>query len=375
MTDGRTTIWAASLLAVSAACGPRAVYPGGGGTGGGTGGGDPTATFGASSTSGSSPDPTPPSPPTPPTTTGSSTGGPPEPPPLPDIPGDLPAVCENEIVEGRFLRPQIVLVLDQSSSMNLEFMFEGQLLTRWSTLVNVVHDVVTGFDDRADFGAELFPNLQGGCSVDDPITVPVAPKNAAGVLAGIPAAGATTNGSTPLGSGVSASLDHLAQIKDLAPQALILMADGGVSWFCPGPNSNDQTSSLIANAFTGGVSTYVVSIGAASLTSLEPFAQAGGVPKNDDEAVYFAEDGDILLATLEEIVATVIGCAVEIGQTPAYPELVEVTIDGAPFPRVGDCEAEDGWMYGDTFDTITLCGAACPALEESGIIDFHLSCP
>ena len=79
--------------------------------------------------------------------------------------------------------------------------------------------------------------------------------------------------------------------------------------------------------------------------------------------------------TLEDIVQQVLGCGVEIGQTPAHPELVEIMVDGTPYPRVQDCDGEDGWIYGDTFETLVLCNQACTDFEGSGIIDIHLVCP
>ena len=371
----RWSAWSPGAAVLTlAACGPSPGAVGSGGGGGTSSGGNastPTATDTATSTSG------------PFGTSGpvgsssSTTTGPTEPPPLPDIPGDLPTVCEDEVVEGRFLRPQIVFVLDQSSSMNIEWTFGGELMSRWGSLYETVQSVTTEFDERADFGAELFPGLGSGCAADNPITVPVAEKNAKAVLAGIPQADDTTAGSTPLGSGVKFALDHLASVVDLAPQVLILIADGGVTHSCPGPNAPSQVIANLEAAFADDIPTYVVAIDPDNSNpgQLEEFAQAGGVPKDEMEGFYRADDGDVLLETIGGIVQEVIGCAVEIGKTPAHPELVEVTIDGKFYPRIQDCDAESGWMYGDTFESLVLCNQACTDLEDSGIIDIALVCP
>ncbi len=56
---------------------------------------------------------------------------------------------------------------------------------------------------------------------------------------------------------------------------------------------------------------------------------------------------------------------------------VEIEIDGMKWPKVMDCNTEDGWMFTQPdLSEIQLCGAACQAFQDAGgALDATYGCP
>lgn len=278
--------------------------------------------------------------------------------------------------------PEIMFVLDKSGSMDFNmWLFNNVNTNRWDSLYQTVDAVLTQYEDKADFGAELYPtrNAVGGeCNADNPVTMAVAPLNRDEILGAIPQLGETVEGQTPMGFGVTHALDHLAAIKNTKRQAMILVADGGVTTSCNGPNTSAQIEALLAAAAAQELYTYVVGIDAdtASLVSqLNLLAVAGGQPLVGAEQFYNAQDGNALLTKMGEIVEGVLSCSVTLDPPPDFPDLTEVEIDGMIWPKVADCNTEDGWIYSNPFDEITLCGMACQELKDKGQVDISYQCP
>jgi hypothetical protein len=292
--------------------------------------------------------------------------------------------CEMLSFEAAAERPDVMLVLDKSGSMDFNYWdFMGMNLNRWDSLYLTVEAVVTQFDAQADFGTELFPYRdapfgQVACDPDNPITVPVAPMNGAAILAAIPQIGETVGGSTPMGGGISLAKAHLEAIASSKPQAMILVADGGVSTSCGSPNSVAEIVTMLEDMAAAGVPTYVVGIDANTqslVDQLNAFAEAGGQPLPGAEKFYNAQDGNALLADLGEIVEGVLSCTVPLDPEPVAPDTTVVNIDGMEWPQVTDCENEHGWIYSVEFSELTLCGNACQSLKDSGHVDITYHCP
>ena len=198
-------------------------------------------------------------------------------------------------------------------------------------------------------------------------------------------ASANIQGSTPLQSGVLSSIAHLDGLYDAdpvgtPPQALILIADGGIS--CD--RSHTATRDAIAAAATQAdnpMPTYVVGIDISAFDddAMNEYALAGGAPApGGGNSFYDTQSGDELAAALELIAGQLQTCTVVL-DPPPNPELVpymELQVDGVPYPQLDSCDGSDGWAFdGESGDTVVFCGAACDALRESGTVDATYGCP
>ncbi|HEY8375600.1 MAG TPA: vWA domain-containing protein [Nannocystis sp.] len=358
---------------------------------------DPTATStsggGSGTTIGDDPDPT--------GSTGAGSAG---------TSGD-PA-CTPAKVTHKPLRPNVVLVLDKSGSMVAPdggtWDHDGDPntpdVTRWWSLHAAVAEIVSEFELAIDFGAHLFPSVAAkgaynatSCPVDPEIDIPVAPANAAAILAGIPAADDDLlMGGTPMAAGVTVALDHLRSLDPKVPRAIMLVTDGAANCAVGAEppalfeSYDDSVHAIVGDAFAlEGIPTYVVGVGIADEVTPEgqdgtpdginPFeklnelAILGGKPKDHpDEKFYNTENGVELAAALKAITFDALSCIVPLDPPLVAPEGLAVEIDGEPIPQVAACDGGSGWTFTNPegpFDAIELCGSACMGLKLAGEAD------
>ena len=294
-------------------------------------------------------------------------------------PGDPDGGCQDTIVQAAAETPHILLVLDKSGSMtDAQWVFQNQLMSRWSSLYLIVESVLGQFDNQADFGASLYPNFDDGCNVEDPVDVPVAPQNGMMILDTLPPPNASFNGPTPLHNGIKVAKAHLEDIRiPDKPQAMILVADGGLSQHCPPITSLDEVEAMIADAWQAEVPTYVLGIDANTpelIDQLNGFAEAGGKALPGPEKFYNANDGDELLENVLEVVQGTLSCTVNLDETPPNPAFTKVLLDGEELPEIEDCEHEDGWYWSNPHTQITMCGTACEDFKATGTAEIKFVC-
>jgi hypothetical protein len=321
--------------------------------------------------------------------------------------------------------PNVVLVLDKSGSMvsdadaDADGVMDGywdhdadpstELMTRWRSLHRVVDSIVAGLDARIHFGAMLFPATDAtdqysaaACSVAATPEIPVAPMNAAAVLAGIPAADATDlHGATPATAGIEAAVAHLETLDPDVPRYLVLVTDGAANCSSDAATVPDllelydqHLPEVVADALASrAIPTYVVGIDirdelagvgadgmpeANTFAALHDVALAGGRPRPGPEAFYAAGNELELMDALSEIAGEVLTCVVPLDPVPLHPDFVTVEIDGESLERVADCESERGWDFVDPdgpYDALRLCGSACDLLVDIGTADVTYGCP
>ncbi|MFO7564898.1 MAG: vWA domain-containing protein [Enhygromyxa sp.] len=330
------------------------------------------------------------------------------------IPCQVPEVALATVV------PHVVLVLDKSGSM-IQNTWDHDAdpmtpeVTRWKSLHSVVSLVVNNFDDQFEFGAQLYPSTDAtneyndnACLVNSPLEVAVAPDNAAGVLLGIPI-GTSQNirGGTPAAAGMSSAIDHLLDIDDGDPAAIILVTDGAANCRTDAVDEFDLFETydpnllpIVADAYNDlQIPTYVVGIDISDQVTLvtgvnehppdgepdgiSPFAQlnelamAGGKPLGGLAEFYQTENEIELQAAIQAIVDDAASCTIYLDPVPPFPNLVEVVMDDQNLPQVDDCESEDGWAFTNPdgpYDSLELCGSWCDQVPQAETLKAEYYC-
>jgi len=317
-------------------------------------------------------------------------------------------VCEprDELHVLHGTAPSVLFVLDKSGSMNTKWDHDANVdtatISRWNSLYQVVQNLVTAVANDLNVGALLFPKVgastsgSGACALEASAPeVPVAPDNADALLAGIPPADtASLTGGTPTSAAITQSVEHLASMPAGSAKAIVLVTDGAAN--CKsgeiGENLNtvydDTLPTVVADAYANqGISTYVVGIDIVdtviSLPTVNPHdaltdvAIAGGVPQDGPEKFYNANSQMELEAALDAI-SWAIECTITLDAEVSFPGVVTVEVNGTPIGHVSDCASEDGWVFtADVapYNTIMLCGSACPAIGVTTEVDVHVECP
>ncbi len=342
-----------------------------------------------------------------------------------DTIAEPPDNCGEVDFELIAVPPNVVLVLDKSGSMvsDNDADDDGELdgfwdhdadpmtpvISRWNSLYNVVDFVVTNFDSQINFGGVLFPSTDAtnqysasACVVEEVPEIEVGANNGAAILAGIPAAlDIDLQGATPATAGIQTALDHLDTLDPTVPRFLILLTDGAANCSADFPAPPDlievydsNLPVLVGSAFTETeIPTFVVGIDiidaeiglgndgvplANTFVELNAVAEAGGRPKAGAEKFFNTANELELMAALSEIAGQVVSCIIPLDPAPLNPDFVEVEIGGMTIERVEDCASEDGWVYVNPqgpYDALELCGSACQAYVDNGLVDATYGCP
>lgn len=323
---------------------------------------------------------------------------------------DVP--CQVQMATLKPVIPNMMLVLDKSGSMLTLWDHDANAntptITRWNSLYQVVDTVVNKFNDKVNFGANLFPNKSAqqvynanACLVNANVEIKVKAKNAAAILAGIPAANTMAIfGGTPAAAGMTSALNHLKTLPADVPRAILLVTDGAANCgmgLQPPPlfeQYDQNVHTIVGDAYTkDNIPTYVIGINTINsmsgnaqdgspdninaFTKLNELAVLGGNPKNDPNEKFYNADNQIELgAALDAVIADALSCIIPLDVEPAKPEFTQVKINGVKVPHVNSC-AENGWVYTNPngpYDAIELCGTACGNLKMTGKADVNFFC-
>jgi hypothetical protein len=287
-------------------------------------------------------------------------------------------------------------------------------ITRWQSLWEVTDLIANGFNGSMNMGMVLFPSKaakadysEAACVVSETPEVPIAPSNAAKIIAAIPGATADAKiiqGGTPATKGIKTAIAELMKAPADQPKFMILVTDGAAN--CQ-ENAPDTTTlfeqydaalaTTIADAAAANIKTYVVGIdiskevspvkkegnpdGVNTYEKLNEVAIAGGVPRPGDDKFFNTTNQDELQSALEMISAQILSCTIDLSPAPVYLDYVEVSVkEQYGKTQVADCATEDGWKYvpmanPDDPVRIELCGMACSDFQSTGKIDIQYRCP
>ena len=305
--------------------------------------------------------------------------------------------------------PNVMLVLDKSRSMsNLwdhDLNGATPMISRYHSLHNVVRFLVNEFSDEVNFGAQLFPSADAyldeptnnfSCLVEAQPEVALGHHTSADILAVMPPADDFTfSGGTPAVAGLTSAIDHLA---DEAPEdsnrAVIFITDGAANCSpdeAPGDTLfvyDAMVPQIIESTYNDdGIPVYVVGINIldemGTKPAVNPFeaitdaAAVGGAPAPGADPFYNVFNEIDLTDAVEQVISD-IECTVNLDVEPIYPDNVGVAVDLEDYSQVDDCDTQDGWTYpteAGPHNSILLCGAACDAIQNGGVVDVEYICP
>jgi Mg-chelatase subunit ChlD len=303
-------------------------------------------------------------------------------------PIDEPVPCQIETTKITPIPPDLLFVLDKSGSMSMEKWDHDENpqtpnVTRWFSLHGVVDSVVKTFNKTVNFGVKLYPKIdagsyvdQGACIVNPGVEVEIAPMNAAGVLAGIPAADFAVLGGTPMESGLKEAFTYLNALDPGKQRFALMIADGEISKTCPGEVIFEALGA-VSSAHDNGIPTYVVGIDVDPSTSdqLTALAEAGGKANpNGPELFYQTTNQAELQAAIQQIIDDTLSCVIDVNPEPSEPELFQVWIGKDQIPAAADCSKDDGWVWTKPHIQIELCNAACTKLKKSNAVEARYYC-
>jgi hypothetical protein len=321
--------------------------------------------------------------------------------------------CEEIMATVKPITPNAMLVLDKSGSMLQTWDHDANantaMVTRWFSLWAVANQVLTDFNDKFNFGMNLYPSTAAqqkydntACPVNMNVEVPVAPLNKDPIIAALPAqANMTIKGGTPAAAGMTAALDHLKSLDPNVPRVVMLITDGAANCSSDAANNNElfevydaNLPEIVNNAFmVDKIPVYVIGIATANMVTpnmqdgnpngINPFeklnelATLGGTAKPGPEQFYNADNQIELAAALNEIVKSAQSCIIPLDSEPFFPDDTVVKVGGMTLPKIMDCANESGWKYTDPnppYTGIEVCGAACADLKLAGQADVEYYC-
>jgi Mg-chelatase subunit ChlD len=318
---------------------------------------------------------------------------------------DDASTCEAHDVDNGRVAPDILIVLDRSTSMRMRG------VNRWDPSVSALKTITSSLDESVKFGLMVFPGTQqgqamapascntltdaqqitdcitgaiggaaGGVASCDPgtVAVPVGARTAAPIAQALDSMqpnGATPTASTlqaahmALGSGFTNNVDVRTSAK-----FVLLVTDGQPNCTggtfgggAPGGGSDPQavTDSVarIQEMTDDGIKTYVLGYGTqddqGATDALNQMARAGGT---GDQAYRPINDEQGLLTVFQKITGTLVTCDFQLNTAPPDASYVRVALDGTAL-RLDD---PNGWTLSADHLHVTVQGSACEAVKSRG---------
>jgi hypothetical protein len=299
-----------------------------------------------------------------------------------------PSTCADTTVRASRVTPTVILIVDQSSSM--EENFEGNR-SRWNVLRDFLleepNGLIADLQSQVRFGLALYSAESGGSNPDPigecPMVTTVAPAldnfdSIAQVYRG-----ADVIEDTPTGDSIDRIIDDLGLAiidpDQMADPIVFILATDGEPDRCEQLDPQEGQAEAIAaveRAYQLGIRTFIISVGEGTVSAehQQDVANAGlGRGPGDEDAEYWVAGDDSSLRTaLTGIVGTQLGCEVQLNGSVQGDEcLGRVTLNG----RQLECGGSDGWEL-TTPRTIRLLGSACDDLkgEDEALLEVRFPC-
>jgi hypothetical protein len=287
-------------------------------------------------------------------------------------PNAPPPLCQNiDISTGR-VAPDVLIVLDRSSSMKTD------MVNRWDPSVSGLTSITAKLESQIRFGLMAFPGpgnaTDGGgerCAPGE-LDVPIELNNAAPIAAKL--TGYELVNSTPTAGTLEAAHTIFktrkapADMGTLGTPYVVLVTDGAPN--CNGrdftPNGFDQPAfqasvAAITSMAKDGIKTFVLGYDANSdpqlKMSLDAMAVAGDTGDTEHHEI---ENEAGLIDAFTAIAGKAVSCDFTLSEPPADPSYVLVKVGGQQL-NYGD---PNGWSLSDDKLTLTLQGDSCGKLPK-----------
>ncbi len=267
--------------------------------------------------------------------------------------------------------PTVVMLIDQSGSMDQNFGGVNRLDATYGALMEPVDGLVSSLQDRYRFGMALYTSFDGGPTCPNIRDVKPEFNNYETINRVFQPA--KPEDETPTGEAILGIM-RMFEEDDVRGPKVILLATDGEPDTCAQPNpQNGQGEAVEAanQAFARGVETVVLSVGEeVSEGHLRDMADAGaGMPRGSGTPFFKANDPDALKANLENIIVGTRECVFQIEGGILDPQLApegRVAINGGELQY-----GEEGWKFhqDEAFcfgskQCLELTGSACRVIQH-----------
>jgi uncharacterized protein YegL len=282
--------------------------------------------------------------------------------------GSEDASCFAKRINALANKPDILIVLDRSESMNI-----GQ---RWEPSKSAIKSITAQFQGLVDFGLALFPGAGDVCAAGA-VDVQIESNNATAIAGAIDAT--APQGYTPVGATLEALAavvgDRTPQLDSaVKPAYVLLVTDGEPTCeidgllVTPSATSINRANVAVERLKAQNVPTYVIGYSVANAAGvMDGLAQRGGT-----EHYYPVENEAQLVEQFKKITSGLATCEYQLDEVPSHPSRVKVVIDDVQI-YLNDT-AERGFVLDGK--TIKLQSAACQSIRDGAQheIDVTVEC-
>lgn len=284
-----------------------------------------------------------------------------------------PGACADQWVTTTRTTPTVILIIDQSSSMEEDFDGAG---SRWDVLRDFLLEepggLISDLQSQVHFGLALYSAESGGTNPDPigecPMVTTVAPMvdNFGAIEAAY--ADAEPIEDTPTGDSIDKIVETFgfSDPDDLNPIVFVLATDGEPDRCeeLDPQNGQEEAIAAVQRAYGIGIRTFIIAVGdEVSADHQQDVANAGlGRAPGDPDAEYWvAGDDQTLRDSLTAIVGGQLGCEILLNGsvTSGDPCDGTVRLNGEELL----CNDENGWELTDPRH-IRLLGTSCDLIKS-----------
>lgn len=276
-------------------------------------------------------------------------------------------VCASVDVNLDNQTPTVLLLVDQSGSMNAEFGGSDRWQVLRTALMDQQSGIVSTLQADVRFGLALYSGRDGAAPCPAITSVAPAMNNYDAIDAEYPVPTSAIIDDTPTGESITAAAKILQAVTEPGPKVIVLATDGEPdSCATPDPQTPEAKELAIKaaqDAFAMGVFTFYISVGnEVSEAHATEMANVGqGYPRSDSmQRFYLANDQAQLADAFKTIVNGVRTCSFQLSGmvTEGGEEQGTVTLDGV----VLELNDPNGWRLSSP-TTIELVGKACETVK------------
>jgi len=277
-------------------------------------------------------------------------------------------VCASTDVDLGHQLPTVLLLVDQSGSMDAKFGTSDRWQTLRTALMDPAMGIVNTLQGQVRFGLTLFSGLNGATPCPALTTVTPALNNFKPIDTAYPKPTSAILDDTPTGESIDAAAKILQAVTDPGPKVIVLATDGEPDT-CATPDPQTPEAKEVAvkaaqNAFAGGVFTFYISVGneVADVHATEMANVGQGYPRTDKTPRFYrANDQAALAQAFATIVDGVRSCSFQLNGTVKDGSEADgaVTLDGKAVPL----NDPDGWRLSSP-TTVELVGKACETVKD-----------